>query len=650
MMKKKTKLATKIAGGFGLLIIICAILGYSGVQGINKQKQATTLSAMSSSALQSVLNCGSARGDFFISGNIEDPKTGKMTGDIWAETTVAMHKAIDDLIDAKGIDNKTKEALEQTLKDIDAYDVLREAYTQADIDKTNVLTDWAAAGETMTVGADSVRATLEKTDIDLSEEVRTALSLGLEKDVLAPFFVLRTQALYLILKETDEKWGVYLAQLKTLEEGIAKWKAIAPESKVVTETAESFKESVEGYNNAGHEYKDGIDRQIAADAKMSPLVTSIVSAINNTQEQYETQADQIQKKTTVQMITMALIAIVMGIGLAIGITLNIVKPIKAIIEALTEGSLQVSSASAQVSTSSQSLAEGATEQAAGLEETSSSLEEMSTMTRQSSDNAQQANLLAEEARKAASSGAESMSRMSTAILDIQKSSDETAKIIKVIDEIAFQTNLLALNAAVEAARAGEAGKGFAVVAEEVRNLARRSAEAAKDTSQLIEKSVRNSKTGVEISEEVASVLSEIVNSVNRTTELVGEIAASATEQSQGIEQINIAVNQMDQVTQSNAASAEESASAAEELRNQAAQMNEVVIELSALAGVKVSEAAVTRTSASAPRKPASVPRKPASAPKMQAHKKALSHPAPKPHSTDAAQLIPFDEDLEDFNS
>lgn len=646
MMKKKTKLATKIAGGFGLLIIICAVIGYAGVRGISKQKQATHLSGMSSRALQSVLNCGSARRDFFISGNIEDPKTGKMTGDIWAETTVAMRKAVKDLMSTKGIDKEHKNALEQTLKDIDAYDVLRDAYIQADIDKANVLNGWTAAGNTMTAGANSVRANLEKTDIDVSDEVRASLSLTLERDVLGSFFLLRVQALYLILKETDEKWDVYLAQLQTLEKGVDKWISIAPESKVVTETAASFKESVKGYADAGNAYKKGIDRQIAADAKMSPLVTSIVSAINNTQEQYETEADQIQKKTTAKMISMTLIAIVMGIGLAIGITLNIVKPIKEIIAALTEGSHQVSSASAQVSTSSQSLAEGATEQAAGLEETSSSLEEMSTMTRQSSDNAQQANLLAEEARQAAGSGAESMSRMSTAILDIQKSSDETAKIIKVIDEIAFQTNLLALNAAVEAARAGEAGKGFAVVAEEVRNLARRSAEAAKDTSQLIEKSVRNSKTGVEISEEVASVLSEIVNSVNRTTELVGEIAASATEQSQGIEQINIAVNQMDQVTQSNAANAEESASAAEELRNQAAQMNEVVIELSALAGVKVAETAATKTK----RTLTPAPRKPTPAPKIQAHTRTLSHPAPKPHSTDAAHLIPFDEDLDDFNS
>jgi methyl-accepting chemotaxis protein len=235
------------------------------------------------------------------------------------------------------------------------------------------------------------------------------------------------------------------------------------------------------------------------------------------------------------------------------------------------------------------------QQEAGLEETSSSLEEMSSMTKRNADNAQQANSLAGEAHKSASGGAEAMGRMSTAIADIQKSSDETAKIIKVIDEIAFQTNLLALNAAVEAARAGEAGKGFAVVAEEVRNLAMRSAEAAKNTSTLIEESVKNSNNGVDIATEVVKVLDEIVGSVSKTTELVGEISAASQEQAQGIDQVNTAVSQMDKVTQQNAANAEESASAAEELSAQAEQMNDAVQELMALVGGTTAQTIDTRT-------------------------------------------------------
>jgi len=258
--------------------------------------------------------------------------------------------------------------------------------------------------------------------------------------------------------------------------------------------------------------------------------------------------------------------------------------IARISKALMDMSARLQESVSQISSASQSLAEGATEQAAGLEETSSSLEEMASQTRQNAENAQQANALSTEAKTSADKDTEAMERMNQAIQEIQTSSDETAKIIKVIDEIAFQTNLLALNAAVEAARAGEAGKGFAVVAEEVRNLAMRSAEAAKNTSEMIEGSVENAQNGVQIAEEVTTVLNEIVTNVSKTTELIGEIAAASQEQSQGIDQVNQAVGQMDKVTQANAANAEESASAAEELNAQAEELNRVVAELSTMVG------------------------------------------------------------------
>jgi methyl-accepting chemotaxis protein len=258
--------------------------------------------------------------------------------------------------------------------------------------------------------------------------------------------------------------------------------------------------------------------------------------------------------------------------------------ITRLVRILSDGGQQTSSAAAQVSSGSQSLAQGAGEQAAAIEETTSSVEEMASMTKKNAANAGEAKTLAAATRGGAEKGGAAMARMSQAIEDIKKSSDSTAKIVKTIDEIAFQTNLLALNAAVEAARAGEAGKGFAVVAEEVRNLAQRSAEAAKNTASMIEESVKNAENGVQISKEVGQNLSEIGEAARKVDDLVGEIAAASNEQAQGIEQISTAINQMDTVTQQNAASAEESASASEELSAQAEELSGIVRELMKMVG------------------------------------------------------------------
>ena len=246
------------------------------------------------------------------------------------------------------------------------------------------------------------------------------------------------------------------------------------------------------------------------------------------------------------------------------------------LQQVTIGSEQVASASVQVSTGGQALSQGASEQASSLEEISSNLQEMSSMTKQNVLNARDAKGVADQARSSADKGVESMSRMSSAINKIKTSSDSTAKIVKTIDEIAFQTNLLALNAAVEAARAGDAGKGFAVVAEEVRNLAMRSAEAAKNTANLIEEAVKNSENGVNINAEVLKNFQDIAEKTNKVSQVVAEIAAASEQQDQGIGEVNKAVEQLNQLTQQNAANAEESASAAEEMSSQSEEMRSMV--------------------------------------------------------------------------
>jgi methyl-accepting chemotaxis protein len=274
-----------------------------------------------------------------------------------------------------------------------------------------------------------------------------------------------------------------------------------------------------------------------------------------------------------------IIGLIIGVTAAIFITRSITKPIRLVADTLAAGAEQTAGAAGQVSSASQSLAEGASEQAASLEETSSSLEEMSSMTKRNAETAGKVKELGSEARKAGDLGVKDMTALVSAMDAIKTSSADIAKIIKTIDEIAFQTNILALNAAVEAARAGEAGEGFAVVADEVRNLAQRCAQAAKETAGKIEDAVQKSAVGADISAKVAKSLEEIVGKARQVDEMAGEVAAASQEQSQGIAQVNTAVTQMDKVTQSNAANAEESAAAAEELTAQAESLKEAVSEL-----------------------------------------------------------------------
>ena len=372
-------------------------------------------------------------------------------------------------------------------------------------------------------------------------------------------------------------------------------------------------------------------------------IKSLVNEAGNAREA----AAQMSQRMNILIITAVLVTCLIGGVLGFWVAVSVSRSVTRISQNLAEGANQVGSAVGQVSAASQTLAEGSSEQAASLEETSSSLEEMASMTKRNSENAQKANELAKQARNAADKGVGDMETMNQAMEAIKASSDDIAKIIKTIDEIAFQTNILALNAAVEAARAGEAGMGFAVVADEVRNLAQRSAQAAKETAAKIEGAITKTGQGVEISRKVAESLNEIVAKARQVDELAAEVAGASREQTSGISQINVAVGQMDKVTQSNAANAEESAAAAQELNAQANVMRESVAELMQLVGGH--QTGAPRTSEKPAPSPIAHRLAPAAKHSASARKNGHSHSAPTVTSVSKSRSeIPMDGDFRDF--
>lgn len=326
-----------------------------------------------------------------------------------------------------------------------------------------------------------------------------------------------------------------------------------------------------------------IGRKFALTGAFLILMTIILGAVSLVElSSVQRQAAQ----STAWIWIILLVSVFGGAGMVFAIVRGVSQALIGAVSEVSSGAVQVASAATQIASSSQALAQGSSEQAASLEETSSSSEEINSMARKNTENTRAAAELAGRLKAAFSQTNRLLDDTVGAMQELTGSSEKISKIIKVIDEIAFQTNILALNAAVEAARAGEAGMGFAVVADEVRNLAQRSAQAARDTSSLIEDSIARSRDGKAKVDGVAAAIRAIAADSNQIQVLVDEVNVASQEQSRGIEQVAKAVTQMEGLTQRAAASAEESASASTELTAQASGLKDVVERLSEMVGIQ----------------------------------------------------------------
>lgn len=425
------------------------------------------------------------------------------------------------------------------------------------------------------------------------------------------------------------------------------------------------KERLETVRTAANSYKKAINEMFAVQEKMEQIdqrfkaagIAALKAAEDAARagvagtEKLSVESYEALSASSLVMIIGLIMAVVIGIALAFYIIRSIVKPMTSVVQMLTEANSQVVSAAEQISSSSQSLAEGASEQAGSVEQISATIEQSTSINNQNNENSREADMLAKATNESAMTGNEKIQQLSKAMDKITESSERIAKIIKTIDEIAFQTNLLALNAAVEAARAGEHGLGFAVVADEVKNLAQRSADAAKETANIIEEAIEEIKGGNQIAKATNESFVEILDKAKKTSDLIGEISISIKEQTEGMNQISSAMGQVDQITQQNAANSEETVAAAEQLNAQAQSMMTSVHEVSKQVGYKVDgeeetahlshHSGYTKPSHGGASKKSSAQKKPMSI-AHQPKKATKSQPAQRSSRED--DVFPLDED------
>ena len=652
MFGMKMKLSTKIWMGFILLLAIITVVGFMSWNGITNSAKKVETADDANRLVKFSLNVGINSKDYAGTGS----QTAKANLPVILQD---IYKQIDETKE------KLNEASDKAKMDqIKKYAQEYESYFNQFV--KNQEEDIVNTRSAMISSADEFVRLCEQMYEKQSSDLELAVQNGADAQTIAndtqqvnDATALKEMAFQARIIEKNFQLyhdSKYLTEMKTHMTTIY---SKIQEAKLILQSQED-KNLYTNLEQAARDYQTGFDNNVDAFNKGQTLTAQLTKSREVFQDETEglrelqkNEMQATQNSTIMLVLVLSVVGVIVGIVIALMIVRSIVGPLTKINNNLRDGAEQVASASEQLSAASQQLAEGSSEQASSLEETSATLDESNSMLQQTADNTAKATEIAQVAAKASDKGSQEMKEMMASMKQIKDSSGELSKIIKVIDDIAFQTNLLSLNAAVEAARAGEAGAGFAVVAEEVRNLAQRSAKAAQDTTEIIEKNVQLSESGVNVAQKVQEALQEINTQSNELSKLIDQINSASREQTQGISQINQAVNQMEQVTQQNAANAEETASSSEEMSAQAESLNEIVLQLNEMITGISSDGNQQYTNKggtggySKPKKPAAKANYQRQAmPKPKST--TIARPSKQTHVASPEDVIPLEDDGGDF--